>query len=169
MFSLLTLAKMGAVKLEWLYKSPQDAIEEIPAPPRWPESPACLDADPETFFPRRGQSTARAKEICAGCSARERCLSWALAVESEDESSWGVFGGLSGPERKALRAARGHQRSEKPERECANCGVAGAGSKGLCRACYAYYLRTGRPRPLALIVDTWERKEMRRLHRTMAS
>jgi WhiB family redox-sensing transcriptional regulator len=66
--------------------------------------------DPEVFFPPQGEAgrdvAADARETCAGCDVREQCLAWALA-HSVDH---GVWGGLTGHERKALRAVRRRDR-----------------------------------------------------------
>jgi WhiB family transcriptional regulator, redox-sensing transcriptional regulator len=70
----------------------------------WRELAACRDSDPELFFPigNAGPSLLqvdRAKQVCAGCRVRTRCLEWALASGQEA----GVWGGTSEDERRALR------------------------------------------------------------------
>ena len=76
---------------------------ELPPPPRWHVRAACdgRDDDGRIFFPERGRSAARAKEICARCPVVDECLAWAL--EHED---YGVFGGTTADERAELRRAR---------------------------------------------------------------
>ena len=69
------------------------------SPPPWAERAACRYADPETFFPEKGGSTKEAKRICAMCEVREECLSYAL----EHDERFGVWGGFSERERRALR------------------------------------------------------------------
>jgi WhiB family redox-sensing transcriptional regulator len=44
---------------------------------------------------------ARAKAVCAGCPVREACLEFALA----NAERWGVWGGTSERQRRAMRAA----------------------------------------------------------------
>lgn len=71
---------------------------------------ACADEPAEYFFPERGHSTARGKDICLGCPVMEQCLDYALTVplleRTEDEEPlWveGVWGGSSESERKDMR------------------------------------------------------------------
>ncbi len=73
----------------------------------WIERASCLEHDPELFFPvgTTGpaiEQTARAKAVCAGCSVRAECRSWALDT-SQDA---GVWGGLDEEERREIRRAR---------------------------------------------------------------
>jgi len=70
----------------------------------WRNSAACLDEDPELFFPIGNTGPAlhqieEAKAVCRRCPALETCLTWAL--ESGQEA--GVWGGLSEDERRALK------------------------------------------------------------------
>ena len=65
----------------------------------WHERAACRGADSSLFYPDKGQPTAQARRICAGCPVIEACLK--AAVERGDR--WGIFGGLTYPERKRLR------------------------------------------------------------------
>ncbi|MHB1533082.1 MAG: WhiB family transcriptional regulator [Acidimicrobiales bacterium] len=59
---------------------------------------------PEPVFRKRGRpdpaAVAEAKEVCAVCPVRERCL----AVGQREEH--GIWGGLTGGERRAARRAR---------------------------------------------------------------
>src|SRR5699024_7900732 len=70
---------------------------------------ACLNEDPELFFPIGTTGPAllqieEAKTVCRRCDVAETCLQWAL----ESGQDAGVWGGLSEDERQALkrRAAR---------------------------------------------------------------
>lgn len=78
------------------------------APPlNWRDRAACLDEDPELFFPIGAKEPAmlqieEAKHVCARCEVRADCLLWALTI-GEDH---GVWGGLSEDERRALRRRR---------------------------------------------------------------
>ena len=70
----------------------------------WRDRPACLDEDPELFFPIGSASGARrqtekARVVCRRCDAREACLEWALGSDQDI----GVWGGLSEDQRRALR------------------------------------------------------------------
>ncbi len=72
----------------------------------WRQYGACLDEDPELFFPvgTTGPAlvqTEDAKSVCRTCPVRAECLRWAL--ESGQES--GVWGGTSEAERRTLHRA----------------------------------------------------------------
>jgi len=55
------------------------SIFSLPLPsPHWRDRAACIGADPDLFFPQRGESAEPAREICARCSVREACLDYAL-------------------------------------------------------------------------------------------
>lgn len=75
----------------------------------WREDASCLNVDTEVFFPSgRGTGEERwdaAKAVCAFCKVRKPCLELALKVEEHDDR-WGVYGGLSPMERRAIRAKR---------------------------------------------------------------
>ena len=67
----------------------------------WREDAACSGSDNAFFFPiGEDESTvAPAKAICAVCPVKEECLQYALSTNQTE----GVWGGLSGPERRRLR------------------------------------------------------------------
>jgi WhiB family redox-sensing transcriptional regulator len=70
----------------------------------WRLRAACLDADPELFFPEGTsglalEEAARAKLVCSGCPVRARCLDWALA----NGAAFGIWGGRTEQERRAQR------------------------------------------------------------------
>ena len=70
----------------------------------WRNQAACLDEDPELFFPIGNTGPAllqidEAKAVCYRCEVVETCLK--LAIESCKDA--GVFGGLSEDERRALK------------------------------------------------------------------
>ena len=67
----------------------------------WRDVAACAETDPELFFPEKGGDSARwAKSVCREvCQVREACLQDALDTADVE---WGVRGGLSPRERRAL-------------------------------------------------------------------
>jgi WhiB family redox-sensing transcriptional regulator len=71
----------------------------------WRQRSACAGLDAEIFFPGRGESSAPAKQVCAGCPVSEECLEWALASGEK----FGVWGGKSERERRRLRTVRYRQ------------------------------------------------------------
>jgi WhiB family transcriptional regulator, redox-sensing transcriptional regulator len=70
---------------------------------RWQDLAACLDVDPEIFFPERGGSSRKAKMVCHGnsnpalgplrlpCPVRAACFRYALA-NREQHGVWGGCG-----------------------------------------------------------------------------
>lgn len=80
-----------------------------PPYPKYTGSEPCATTDPEIFFPARGQKGGihpdKVKAICLrGCLVETRiaCAEWAIHNEAD-----GVWGGLSAPERRAIRRRRG--------------------------------------------------------------
>ena len=70
----------------------------------WRNRAACLDEDPELFFPVGNTGPAllqiqEAKAVCSRCEVVDPCLR--LAIDSSKDT--GVFGGLSEEERQTLR------------------------------------------------------------------
>jgi len=70
----------------------------------WRNRAACLDEDPELFFPvgNTGPSLLRieeAKAVCRRCEVVETCLEWAM----KSGQDFGVWGELSEDERRALK------------------------------------------------------------------
>jgi len=81
----------------------------------WRESAACLSLDYELFFPIGNTSpallqTEEAKAACGRCEVVESCLSWAM----ESGQDAGVWGGLSGDERRALKRRNARARRADP-------------------------------------------------------
>lgn len=80
----------------------------------WRHRAACLDEDPELFFPIGNSGPAivqieQAKRVCNRCEVIDTCLRWAL----ETGQDAGVWGGLSEDERRSLkrRSARARRSS----------------------------------------------------------
>jgi WhiB family transcriptional regulator, redox-sensing transcriptional regulator len=77
----------------------------------WRSRAACIDEDPELFFPigTTGPAVEQAeiaKRVCDRCDVREECLEFALATNQDA----GVWGGLTEDERRALKRARQRRR-----------------------------------------------------------
>ena len=77
----------------------------------WRTNAACIDEDPELFFPIGTTGPAleqleRAKAVCDTCTVTEACLEWALQTNQDS----GVWGGLSEDERRAVRRSRQRRR-----------------------------------------------------------
>ena len=92
----------------------------------WIERAACIDEDPELFFPVGTTGPAvrqaeRAKRVCASCPVRGECLRWALDTCQDA----GVWGGLDEEERRVIRRQRRRLAAEHDAREAALVGVAG--------------------------------------------
>lgn len=68
----------------------------------WRAYGACRRHPEVNFFPARGESTREAEAICAACPVRAICLEVAIA----NGEKFGIWGGLSGRERRRLRRQR---------------------------------------------------------------
>jgi WhiB family redox-sensing transcriptional regulator len=80
--------------------------------PDWRDDAACLEVDPDLFFPDGDIRSARAqvkraKLICRGCPVTATCLNWALVSGQEA----GIWGGLTEDERRRLLRRGRHFRS----------------------------------------------------------
>lgn len=75
-------------------------------PPEWTFAAVCQSVDPEIFFPEKGGSTREAKSVCAVCPVRAECLRDALAYERNTAGQFGIYGGLSGRERRTILQER---------------------------------------------------------------
>lgn len=69
----------------------------------WKERGRCAEADPEVFFPEKGDNPLAAKSICGRCEVKDACLQWALRTDER----FGVWGQTTPNERKALRKRAG--------------------------------------------------------------
>lgn len=67
----------------------------------WARSAACRSQGPDALFVR-GAEQNRAKRVCTGCPVRTECLAEAL----DNEIEWGVWGGMTERERRALLRRR---------------------------------------------------------------
>jgi WhiB family transcriptional regulator, redox-sensing transcriptional regulator len=81
---------------------------------QWLDQAACLHLDPELFFPVGPdgpglEQTKIAKQVCRTCPVVTTCLEWAIA----SGIPFGVLGGLSEEERRALSRARSSVRDAR--------------------------------------------------------
>lgn len=67
----------------------------------WANSALCKKSSPDELFVR-GAEQHRAKMVCAACPVRAECLAEAL----DNRIEWGVWGGLTERERRALLRKR---------------------------------------------------------------
>lgn len=67
----------------------------------WPTKAACRGTDPDKLFVQ-GAAQNRAKAICFGCPVRTECLADSL----DNEIEFGVWGGMTERERRALLRKR---------------------------------------------------------------
>ena len=81
---------------------------------RWRELAACRGTGLEVFFPSRGESAAPARQVCAACPVRQPCLDYAIT----NRITYGIWGGLTERERRALRS--GWVRASRRERDRAS-------------------------------------------------
>jgi WhiB family transcriptional regulator, redox-sensing transcriptional regulator len=81
----------------------------------WRDRAACLDEDPELFFPVGNTGPAllqieKAKIVCRRCEVVDSCLNWAM----ESGQDAGVWGALSDDERRALKRRNARARRTDP-------------------------------------------------------
>jgi WhiB family redox-sensing transcriptional regulator len=67
----------------------------------WTAEAACQNRQPDELFVK-GAAQNRAKQLCLGCPVRTECLAEAL----DNRIEWGVWGGLTERERRALLRRR---------------------------------------------------------------
>ena len=67
----------------------------------WAARAACKGDTPDALFVR-GAEQNKAKQVCAGCPVRTECLAEAL----DNQIEWGVWGGMTERERRALLRKR---------------------------------------------------------------
>tara|TARA_R100000278_G_C5361113_1_gene125411 strand:+ start:260 stop:565 length:306 start_codon:yes stop_codon:yes gene_type:complete len=76
----------------------------------WKNKGACVGVEQDIFFPERGSSTRLAKAVCRRCEVQEECLEYAV----NNGEKFGIWGGLSERERRAIRKKRGIVLKKKP-------------------------------------------------------
>ena len=67
----------------------------------WASSAKCREQEPDALFVR-GAEQNKAKLVCKGCPVRTECLAEAL----DNQIEWGVWGGMTERERRALLRRR---------------------------------------------------------------
>jgi WhiB family redox-sensing transcriptional regulator len=72
----------------------------------WASGGACRTSDPDALFVQ-GAAQNRAKAVCFGCPVRTECLADAL----DNRTEFGVWGGMTERERRALLRRRPNVRS----------------------------------------------------------
>lgn len=93
----------------------------------WVKDGACLEVDPDLFFPKSGDhaSAATARVVCAGCPVAGECLEFALSTDQK----FGIWGGLTPRQRKqyATHTCRSCgltiRHLSKQHRYCESCAV----------------------------------------------
>src|SRR5690606_41564758 len=76
----------------------------------WQERALCAQTDPESFFPEKGGPTREAKKVCLACEVHSDCLEYALA----NDERFGIWSGLSDPERRRPKKPAGRAPSSPP-------------------------------------------------------
>ncbi len=77
------------------------AVEAGVPPAKWRTAGACLDADPEAFFPTAAEDPSPAVAVCRTCPVQGACLAAALETGECD----GVWGATTPEERRIMRPA----------------------------------------------------------------
>lgn len=69
----------------------------------WMQRSACLDIDPELFYPSKGDAprSRTARRICGGCPVRDECLAYAV----KHHEVFGIWGGRTPRERRELETS----------------------------------------------------------------
>jgi WhiB family redox-sensing transcriptional regulator len=68
--------------------------------PEWMADAACTEFYGDFWFPENGETPHAANRICRSCDVRERCLDFALSMDSPPA---GVWGGTVERERRQMR------------------------------------------------------------------
>jgi len=86
----------------------------------WRAESACLNTDPDVFFPvavgtAAGKLVTRALRICDGCPVKQQCLDYAMRSGEKD----GIWGGTTPEERIRARRASHRRLSVRARRAAA--------------------------------------------------
>lgn len=83
----------------------------------WMDYAACAEVGGDLHFPEKGGSVRQAKQVCRACEVRAECLDYALRTAQV----FGIWGGMSAPERYALRRRQQASPVPQPSKEAALC------------------------------------------------
>ncbi len=86
----------------------------------WASQAQCKQSRPDELFVR-GAAQNRAKQLCGGCPVKTECLAEAL----DNEIEWGVWGGMTERERRAILRKRPNVTSWRRLFEAAQAEQAG--------------------------------------------
>lgn len=112
----------------------------------WMDRAACLNIDPDIFFPERGESAKPAKRVCSQCPVVQQCLDYALTLP---EDRLGVFGGTTPRERSRIRTLAGGVSNSVAVYECGTAAAYWRHRRrdeepcGSCRDAHREYRRRG--------------------------
>lgn len=81
----------------------------------WMLDAACRGMNPDDFHPARGalDKLRAAQQICAGCTVKQHCLTYAMANETRVGEAVGIWGGLSGRQRRKMAEERARTRTHR--------------------------------------------------------
>jgi WhiB family redox-sensing transcriptional regulator len=101
-------------QIEWRTGKKVKPVYEYTGEESWRQDALCAQIDVrDIFFPEHsGEHGREAKKICAACEVRDACLEWAL-----HRPEWGIWGGKSANERKAMRRDLGIKLVQEPRIE----------------------------------------------------
>lgn len=122
----------------------------------WHTSAPCASADPDAWFPEKGEHAAAAKAICRACPYRQLCLEEAIAWGPDS----GVWGEKTVNEIHRIRQERGLVPATAALPEAPSNGACRfghdtdemhvkPGGKRQCRACNRDHVRASRKRKRA--------------------
>lgn len=94
----------------------EGSVPDTPRAADWRDEAACRTEKPEIFFASAGTDPGRAdirhaKAICWSCPSMQACGQWAI----ETRQAFGVWGGVSEQERRAILRRRGIRLLEDPD------------------------------------------------------
>lgn len=72
---------------------------------KWQDYAECKGADPDVFFPRKGETAKLARAICNVCKVKEICLEFSIDTESGTAQEFGVWGGEPEVSRRRIKQA----------------------------------------------------------------
>ena len=75
-------------------------IEFLRLRPSWQKDALCHEYRHVNFFPKLGEPTEPAKQVCDRCAVKAECLAYAL---DDNDITAGIWGGTSNKQRKQLR------------------------------------------------------------------